>query len=144
MNKRGVVAALYTAMEFALLIMIIIGFSLVILRAPHEERINELKAIDLGLALDTVSAMKGDVFLNYDLGGGMSVKVVDGRLKMYRKRDTKAVEEIFSGNMNYEFEGLSEKRYGKLYVVKAEGKFRVSGFVGFEEESKIFGFGGLR
>ncbi len=127
MNKRGQEYNVAVAIEYVLLILIAVMLATAIYKAPHEERINKLKATDLSLALETISSMKGNVFLDYDVGNGMSVGVENGKLRMYQKSEYKAAEEIFFRNSNYNYEELLERKYDDLFIYKEEGVIRVSG-----------------
>ena len=92
MNKKGQEYSLDKALRLALVILVAIGFAIYIYRASNEERINELKAIDFGLTLDSVFSLKDDISLNYDLGQGMNVKFNENKIMMYKSDKNRAKE----------------------------------------------------
>ena len=132
MNKGGQEYSLAIALEYVLLIMIAVSLAAAVYKAPHEERINQLKVLDFSLTLDSVFSVKDDVYLNYDLGQGMNVKFDDQKMKMYQKNENKAKEEYFIKNSNYNFISLQEGEYENLIVTKKEGLVKVEGSSAFE------------
>ena len=126
MNKRGQEYSLDKALRLALVILVAIGFAIYVYRASNEERINELKAIDFGLTLDSVLSLKDDISLNYDLGQGMNVKFGDNNLMMYKSDKNKAKQEYFTGNSNYIFVKLEDGKYENLFIVKEGDTIKVN------------------
>jgi len=127
MNKKGQEYSLDKALRLALVILVAIGFAIYIYRASNEERINELKAIDFGLTLDSVFSLKDDISLNYDLGQGMNVKFNENKIMMYKSDKNRAKEEYFSKNFNYEFIKLEDGKYENLFIVKEGNEIKVNG-----------------
>ena len=127
MNKKGQEYSLDKALRLALVILVAIGFAIYIYRASNEERINELKAIDFGLTLDSVFSLKDDISLNYDLGQGMNVKFNENKIMMYKSDKNRAKEEYFSKNFNYEFIKLEDGKYENLFIVKEGNEIKVKG-----------------
>lgn len=125
MDKRGQEYSLDKALRLAIVILVAIGFAIYVYRAPNEERINGLKAIDFGLTLDSVSSLKDDISLNYDLGQGMNVKFGDKKIKMYKSDEGKAGEAYFIENSN--FVKLEDGRYENLFVVKKGTEIKING-----------------
>ena len=127
MNKKGQEYSLDKALRLALVILVAIGFAIYIYRASNEERINELKAMDFSLVLDSVFSLKDDISLNYDLGQGMNVKFNENKIMMYKSDKNRAKEEYFSKNFNYEFIKLEDGKYENLFIVKEGNEIKVNG-----------------
>jgi len=126
MNKRGQEYSLDKALRLALVILVAIGFAIYIYRASNEERINELKAIDFGLTLDSVFSLKDDISLNYDLGQGMNVNFNENKITMYKSDKNRARKEYFARNSNYKFIKLEDGKYENLFIVKEGNEIKVN------------------
>lgn len=126
MNKRGQEYSLDKALRLALVILVAIGFAIYVYRASNEERINELKAIDFGLTLDSVFSLKDDISLNYDLGQGMNVNFNENKITMYKSDKNRARKEYFARNSNYKFIKLEDGKYENLFIVKEGNEIKVN------------------
>ena len=126
MNKRGQEYSLDKALRLALVILVAIGFAIYVYRASNEERINELKAIDFSLVLDSVFSLKDDISLNYDLGQGMNVNFNENKITMYKSDKNRARKEYFARNSNYKFIKLEDGKYENLFIVKEGNEIKVN------------------
>ena len=127
MNKRGDEYTLSVIIDLVLLIIIFVMFSIAAYNSSSEERINNLKAIDLGLTLDAVSSVEGDVSLGYDLGEGMNVGINKDKIEIYQRNEVKMGKEIFVKNSNYNYNDLLGDEYDRLFVIKDESIIMLSG-----------------
>jgi len=125
MNKRGEEYTLSVIIDLVLLIVIFIMFSIAAYNASSEERINNLKAIDLGLTLDAVSSVEGDLSLGYDLGEGMNVGIDNDKIEIYQRNEVKMGQSIFVKNSNYNYNDLLEYKYDRLFINKREKEIKV-------------------
>lgn len=125
MNKRGEEFTLSVIMELVLLIVIFIMFTIAAYNASSEERVNRLKAIDLGLILDAVSSVEGDISLGYDLGEGMNVGIYNDEINVYQRNEVKMGKAIFVKNSNYNYVDLLEDEYDRLFIIKREKEIKV-------------------
>src|SRR3989344_5644157 len=126
MNKRGQEYSLDKALRLALVVLVAIGFAIYVYRASNEERINELKAMDFSLALDSVFSLKDDISLNYDLGQGMNVNFNENKITMYKSDKNRARKEYFARNSNYKFIKLEDGKYENLFIVKEGNEIKVN------------------
>jgi len=126
MNKRGQEYSLDKALRLALVILVAIGFAIYVYRASNEERINELKAMDFSLVLDSVFSLKDDISLNYDLGQGMNVNFNENKITMYKSDKNRARKEYFARNSNYKFIKLEDGKYENLFIVKEGNEIKVN------------------
>ena len=126
MNKKGQEYSLDKALRLALVILVAIGFAIYVYRASNEERINELKAMDFSLVLDSVFSLKDDISLNYDLGQGMNVNFNENKITMYKSDKNRARKEDFARNSNYKFIKLEDGKYENLFIVKEGNEIKVN------------------
>ena len=126
MNKRGQEYSLDKALRLALVVLVAIGFAIYVYRASNEERINELKAMDFSLVLDSVFSLKDDISLNYDLGQGMNVNFNENKITMYKSDKNRARKEYFARNSNYKFIKLEDGKYENLFIVKEGNEIKVN------------------
>ena len=67
MNKRGQYAT-WETLEYVLLVILILFFSVVMVRGIEDKQLNQIKSEGLALTISSVFLIDGEMDVNYDLG----------------------------------------------------------------------------
>ncbi len=87
MNKRGQGYVGITSMEMVFLVIFAIVFSYSLMQGVDEQSLNQIKAEDLSLGINSVYLIEGDVNLEYDMGEGIfEVEENNNKIRVYKKR----------------------------------------------------------
>ena len=83
MNKKGQDYAAVNAMEYAFLVILAIFFSVAAVNGVEEQKINQFKADNLAMAIDSAFLLKDDAYISYNLGKAANVKAQFKMIEVY-------------------------------------------------------------
>jgi len=121
MNKKGQEYTAITTMEYAFLVILAIFFSVAVYNGLDDQKINQLKADDLAITIDSAFLLEDDANIFYGLGNEFNIDGELNRIRIYGSDiDNWGIKDL-TVDGEYDFaEDISGKKDSVL--IKKEGK----------------------
>ena len=127
MNKRGIGYQSISTMEYAFLVILAIFFSVIVYNGGLEEQqVNELKAEDLGLTIDSVFLVEQDLGFTFDLGKEYYVNEEIKRIRIYETSESKLGIANLAIDEGYDFAEIIKGKTNKVSVEKKGNRVVIS------------------
>ena len=110
MNKRGNEYVMITGAELVFLVVFASVFGYISVKGVDEYKVNQIRAEDLSLAINSVFILNNNINLNYNFGDERNVEFSDNNIRIYRFSKSKIGVSGLSLDAGYNFaEQVSEK-----------------------------------
>jgi len=120
MNKKGQDYAAVNAMEYAFLVILAIFFSVAAVNGVEEQKINQFKADNLAMAIDSVFLLKDDAHISYNLGKAANVKAQFKMIEVYESDVNEIGKKEFTIDEKFDFaEDINGKK--ENIIIRKEG-----------------------
>lgn len=109
MDKRGFALVESETVEYILLVVLGITLLLMLSNIVNVERYNQIKADDIALTLNSVFISKGNVVLDYDVGGERNIIFSENAVRTYVDDPLRERNALVLIDRNYAFDDFELK-----------------------------------
>ncbi len=121
MNKRGEGLVQIQTVEFAFLIVLVIFFSVRLYQPIEENKLNQIKAEDLALSIESLPILNGDLRLDYKFGDEYYIEEINNVIFIYKLSEVKKGRSKVGLENSYDFaENINDKT--EAIVIEKKGK----------------------